>query len=91
MIWLLPTIGLLVTSFRPRGDIQNSGWWTTFGSFHLTLENYQQVLNAQGMGQAFLNSLFIAIPSTLLPLAGLLAGRLRLLVDPVPASATRSS
>jgi alpha-glucoside transport system permease protein len=69
LIWLLPTIGLLVTSFRPRGDIQNSGWWTTFGSFHLTLENYQQVLNAQGMGQAFLNSLFIAIPSTLIPLA----------------------
>jgi len=69
LIWLLPTIGLLVTSFRPRGDIQNSGWWTTFGSFHLTLENYQQVLNAQGMGQAFLNSLFIAVPSTLIPLA----------------------
>jgi alpha-glucoside transport system permease protein len=69
LIWLLPTIGLLVTSFRPRGDIQNSGWWTTFGSFHLTLENYQQVLSAQGMGQAFLNSLFIAIPSTLIPLA----------------------
>jgi len=69
LIWLLPTIGLLVTSFRPRGDIQNSGWWTTFGSFNLTLENYQQVLSAQGMGQAFLNSLFIAIPSTLIPLA----------------------
>jgi alpha-glucoside transport system permease protein len=69
LIWLLPTIGLLVTSFRPRGDIQNSGWWTTFGSFHLTLENYQQVLSAQGMGQAFLNSLFIAVPSTLIPLA----------------------
>jgi alpha-glucoside transport system permease protein len=69
LVWLLPTIGLLVTSFRPRGDIQNSGWWTTFGSFHLTLENYQQVLSAQGMGQAFLNSLFIAVPSTLIPLA----------------------
>ncbi len=69
LIWLLPTIGLLVTSLRPRGDIQNSGWWTTFGSFHLTLENYQQVLNAQGMGQAFLNSIFIAVPSTLIPLA----------------------
>jgi alpha-glucoside transport system permease protein len=69
LIWLLPTIGLLVTSFRPRGDIQNSGWWTFLANFHLTFENYQQVLNAQGMGQAFLNSLFIAVPSTLIPLA----------------------
>jgi len=69
LVWLLPTVGLLVTSLRPRGDIQNSGWWTTFGSFHLTLENYQMVLSAQGMGQAFLNSLFIAVPATLIPLA----------------------
>jgi alpha-glucoside transport system permease protein len=68
LVWLLPTVGLLVTSFRPRTDIQSSGWWTTFGSLHLTLENYQQVLNAQGMGQAFINSLIIAIPATLLPL-----------------------
>jgi alpha-glucoside transport system permease protein len=68
IIWLLPTVGLLVTSFRPRTDIQSSGWWTTFGSFHLTLENYTQVLNAQGMGQAFINSLIITIPATLLPL-----------------------
>jgi alpha-glucoside transport system permease protein len=68
VIWLLPTVGLLVTSFRPRTDIQSSGWWTTFGSFHLTLENYTQVLNAQGMGQAFINSLIITIPATLLPL-----------------------
>ena len=68
LVWLLPTIGLLVTSLRPRSDIQNSGWWTTFGSFHLTLENYQQVLGSQGMGQAFLNSLFIAVPATLIPL-----------------------
>ena len=26
-IWLVPTIGLLVTSFRPRTDIQATGWW----------------------------------------------------------------
>jgi alpha-glucoside transport system permease protein len=68
LVWLLPTVGLLVTSFRPRTEIQSSGWWTTFGSLQLTLENYQQVLNAQGMGQAFINSLIIAVPSTLLPL-----------------------
>jgi len=68
IIWLVPTIGLLVTSFRPRTEIQSSGWWTTFGSFAFTTENYQSVINAQGMGQAFINSLIIAVPSTILPL-----------------------
>ena len=29
LIWLAPTIGLLVTSFRPRSDIQATGWWET--------------------------------------------------------------
>src|SRR5215210_5175672 len=68
VIWLAPTIGLLVTSFRPRTDIQSTGWWEVLGTLRFTFENYSQVLNAAGMGQAFLNSLFISIPSTLLPL-----------------------
>jgi alpha-glucoside transport system permease protein len=68
LIWLVPTLGLLVTSFRPRADIQSTGWWEIF-NLHLTLENYSQVLQAQGMFQAFLNTVFIAVPSTLLPLA----------------------
>jgi alpha-glucoside transport system permease protein len=68
LVWLVPTVGLLVTSFRPRADIQSTGWWDIF-NLHLTLENYSQVLQAQGMFQAFLNTVFIAVPSTLLPLA----------------------
>jgi alpha-glucoside transport system permease protein len=68
LIWLVPTLGLLVTSLRPRADIQSTGWWDIF-NLHLTLENYSQVLQAQGMFQAFLNTVFIAVPSTLLPLA----------------------
>ncbi len=27
-IWLIPTVGLLVSSFRQPDDIQQSGWWT---------------------------------------------------------------
>jgi alpha-glucoside transport system permease protein len=69
VIWLAPTIGLLVTSFRPRTDIQSTGWWETLSTLRFTLDNYMQVLNAQGMGRAFLNSLIISIPSTILPLA----------------------
>jgi len=66
-LWLVPTVGLAVTSFRPRSDILSNGWWHVFSS-HLTLENYSQVLHSNGMGHAFLNSLWITLPATILPL-----------------------
>lgn len=151
LVWLIPTLGLFVSSFRDRTDIQVSGWWTVFphrawvktgeveipagvdrtgvmeiggvrGTFeefragiatpdgrrltwvgnrrlgrveiqelqwtantNFTLENYANVLtgkeyvirNAAGdeqivkgddMGNAFLNSLIVAIPSTVIPI-----------------------
>jgi alpha-glucoside transport system permease protein len=68
LIWLAPTVGLLVTSFRPREDIQVTGWWESFLQFRYTLSNYTEVLSGQGMLQAFLNTFMIAVPSTLIPL-----------------------
>jgi alpha-glucoside transport system permease protein len=66
-IWLVPTLGLLITSFRPKSDVFSSGWWHVFQS-HLTLANYSDVIHTAGMGHAFLNSIIITLPATILPL-----------------------
>ncbi|TML71062.1 MAG: carbohydrate ABC transporter permease [Actinobacteria bacterium] len=68
VIWLVPTVGLLITSFRPNSDILSSGWWNGLTHWHWTLANYGTVIHANGMGHAWLNSLIITIPATLLPL-----------------------
>jgi alpha-glucoside transport system permease protein len=69
VIWLVPTVGLAVTSLRPRGDIQASSWWSSLTEWSFTLHNYSEVLNRANMDKAFLNSILITVPSTLLPLA----------------------
>jgi alpha-glucoside transport system permease protein len=68
VIWLVPTVGLAITSFRPRSDIASSGWWTAFTHWDWTLHNYGSVIHASGMGHAWVNSLIITVPATLLPL-----------------------
>ena len=163
IIWLVPTLGILVTSIRDRDQITTSGWWTAFsssaqtaavrlaepsaqqqegtsyvitgnvfeegasgtvgafgvrvqepaafeagetadlgdgealtvngdGSYvhssttpfegnrgqrvyltvatppEFTMENYQTVVNAEGLGQSFINSLTVTIPATIIPI-----------------------
>jgi alpha-glucoside transport system permease protein len=68
VIWLIPTIGLLINSFRPTGDVINSGWWTAiFAPSQLSLDNYAHVLAQSNIGAQFVNSLFITIPATIIP------------------------
>lgn len=73
LVWTLPTVGLLISSVRQPEAVLQTGWWTVFQHpFDFTqysLQNYIDVLTAEGMGQAFLNSLTIAIPATVIPIA----------------------
>jgi len=67
-LWLVPTLGLFVNSFRPAADVQRTGWWTSLAPpWDFTLANYEHVLARSGLGDAFINSLFITIPSTVIP------------------------
>ncbi|MFC7597001.1 hypothetical protein ACFQU3_16920, partial [Terrabacter sp. GCM10028922] len=73
--WMVPALGMLVNSFRPRDEQFSSGWWTAFfnpfGSAW-TIQNYNQVLTSDAagipMGQAFINSFIVALPATVIPI-----------------------
>ena len=69
-IWLIPTLGLLITSLRAPTNIAESGWWTVFPKLfsggQFSLENYVGVVRQQGLGIAFFNSLKISVPATLI-------------------------
>jgi alpha-glucoside transport system permease protein len=72
VLWLIPTAGVLITSFRPEELVVSSGWWTTlahpFRAAEWTLENYRTALDAAGFGNAFMNSLAVTIPATVIPI-----------------------
>ena len=69
IIWLLPTVSLFVSSFRPEAAINTTGWWNAFSlPFQFTTENYFDVLTRNNLGTSFLNSLIISIPATVIPI-----------------------
>ncbi|MDQ3738705.1 MAG: carbohydrate ABC transporter permease [Actinomycetota bacterium] len=74
LVWSVPTLGLMVNSFRGRDEQRTTGWWTVLsGNFDgFTLENYREVLAADaqgGMKVGLANSLAIALPATIIPIA----------------------
>jgi alpha-glucoside transport system permease protein len=66
-IWLVPTLGLIVNSFRTVRDMTQAGWWTTlFPPANFTLASYESILRTPGFSDSILNSLLITVPATVL-------------------------
>ncbi|HUF58105.1 MAG TPA: carbohydrate ABC transporter permease, partial [Actinomycetota bacterium] len=66
-LWLLPALGLLLSSFRPVADATSTGWWTVITNpTELTIQNYEKLLSNQDMVGSFWNTLFITAPSAIL-------------------------
>ncbi|MET9181247.1 carbohydrate ABC transporter permease [Kitasatospora aureofaciens] len=74
VLWTVPTLGLLVTSLRPKQDVTTDGWWNALIHPDFGLGNYHAVLFEGGSGGStglmpfLVNSLAISIPATLFPL-----------------------
>ncbi len=68
LVWMIPLIGTLITSFRTVGAARNSGWWEVLGDLGgLTTSNYSEAISGAEMGPAFINSFAIALPATFIP------------------------
>jgi alpha-glucoside transport system permease protein len=76
LLWLVPTVGLLITSILPASEITTAGWWKIFAHPSLaTFSNYSALFHNAGLTQAMKTTAYIAVGNTLLVvIVGALAG-----------------
>jgi len=71
VFWLIPTVGLLITSLREKTEAQRTGWWDVLlrpFSQDWDISSYSTVLTEKNLGTSFISSMAVTIPATILPL-----------------------
>jgi alpha-glucoside transport system permease protein len=69
LLWLVPTLGLFLTSLFAPTDINSLGWWEIFSKPSLaTFQNYQDVWDNPAIHSAFFTTVWISLGGTILPI-----------------------
>ncbi|MEV0676363.1 carbohydrate ABC transporter permease [Actinosynnema sp. NPDC050436] len=67
LFWLVPVFGLMIASLRDEADNTASGWWSVFTRpAELTLANYADLVGNSTVLRSLLNTVYIAVPATVL-------------------------
>ncbi len=69
VMWLVPTLGLFITSLLAPEDFQERGWWQAFSEpSKLTFRNYEAVFDNDAIVEALLTTAIVAVGGTLIPI-----------------------
>jgi alpha-glucoside transport system permease protein len=76
VLWLVPTIGLFVTSLLPADQFNSRGWWKVFSDpSQITWQNYSALFDNGAITDSLITTMQIAVGGTILPvLVAALAG-----------------
>jgi alpha-glucoside transport system permease protein len=76
LLWLVPTVGLFITSILPTSTLASSGWWQIFAHPSLaTWSNYHELFQNHGLVTALKVTAYIAVGNTVLVVViGAMAG-----------------
>ena len=65
LLWLVPTVGLLFTSLRPRALFATSGWWQAITRpSQLTMENFRRIVEDDSFVTSLWNTVLITVPAS---------------------------
>ena len=69
MLWLVPTLGLFLTSLLDPSQFTEQGWWNIISKPSLaTLDNYDEVFNTQAITSSLWTTVLISVGGTILPI-----------------------
>ena len=69
LLWLVPTLGVFITSLLAPEDFQERGWWQIFSEpSKLTFRNYEAVFDNDAIVEALITTAIVAVGGTALPI-----------------------